>query len=734
MGSAPPTMSGYRADIDGLRAVAVLSVLLYHLEVGAISGGYVGVDIFFVISGFLISRLLLQEHVKCGTIDFGQFYLRRINRIVPALLFTLSISSIAAISLFTPNRLLEFGQSLLHATLSVSNVLFFSQSGYFDSSAELKPLLHTWSLGVEEQFYLIWPLVVSILLVRKGLFAIGVFAITVLSFCLASIFVDTHASAVFYLMPFRVFEFGIGAALLFLRPAEASKQIYLNCLLVAGVCLIVFSVTWFDNTSQFPGVNALIPCLGAALCIYSSENALFGSFLRSRVLVGIGAISYSLYLIHWPLIVFYKYYLEKQQLLGVDVVVLALAALLLAVVMYRYIEQPFRNGQLKPYHRYTTLILASFVLCYIGASIWGTSGWSWRAWSTGVYSAQEVKQAKAKRFTVRQKICSEKGWTECDNPVAGKISALVIGDSQSVDALNAMHRVLPLHDFSMSELGGCPPYADVRSLFPKNHLNLNKCVSLNKIRHDVAYLEKYDYLVINALYRSYTLDHLASYLSFLHQSGIEHVVVVGGYATLKEEMSELLNRYGRAGFDPNSYLEENAYEDQQYRKLVESYGFFYLSAKNAFCSDGDCRYFSENGTPFTFDKHHLSFEFGSELAVNDARGLQDYLAPLNSSRRKSASIDIVEWGPKSTYLNTNPNALPDGSMGIWIKVHSDQALDDVIVNFDGKAALITHSEPGLITAAVSMEQVSTIGAIAVTIVRQDDGKPIGVGEFTVLSK
>ena len=150
----------YRPDIDGLRAIAVLSVLLYHVGFDRLSGGFVGVDIFFVISGFLITKLLMSEYERSGNIDFKSFYIRRSKRLLPALFFTLIVSTIVAALLFTPQRLVTYGGSMIHSVLSFSNVYFFFQSGYFDVDSGLKPLLHTWSLGVEEQFYLIWPLLV----------------------------------------------------------------------------------------------------------------------------------------------------------------------------------------------------------------------------------------------------------------------------------------------------------------------------------------------------------------------------------------------------------------------------------------------------------------------------------------------------------------------------------------------------------------------------------------------
>src|SRR5688572_16591631 len=212
------TTDRYRRDIDGLRAIAVMSVVLYHYAPGTFPGGFVGVDVFFVISGFLITRLI-HDAVIANNFSFADFYLRRVRRLFPALLFTLLASTLAAILFLSPNHLTQYGGSLVSAIFSVSNFYFWRQSGYFDAAADTKPLLHTWSLSVEEQFYLVWPAVLVLLLTKTPrlplLVVVG--ALGIASVYLAERWLETDPSAAFFLAPARVIELASGAALVVLN-------------------------------------------------------------------------------------------------------------------------------------------------------------------------------------------------------------------------------------------------------------------------------------------------------------------------------------------------------------------------------------------------------------------------------------------------------------------------------------------------------------------------------------
>ena len=343
-----PKVSMYVKHIDGLRAFAVLLVVLMHLNVKLLSGGFVGVDVFFVISGFLITGLINREIILTGKFSFLNFYTRRIKRILPALIFTLLIVWLLGYLLFSANHFYRLGSSLSAAALSYSNVFFWTESGYFDLSSQLKPLLHTWSLGVEEQFYLLWPAFIYIISVKfdKKYLFISIILISLISVLLNFMLQNNHLDAVFYLMPFRIFEFGVGALMVWAMSYKVKKAWLKEVLCISGFFIILYAAISYDEITLFPSYNAFLPILGAALIIYAGNAKYCGFIFNNRIARGIGLISYSLYLIHWPLIVYYKYYsLEKLSL--ISQIVILLVSIIFSVAMYFFIEQPFRKGSNK---------------------------------------------------------------------------------------------------------------------------------------------------------------------------------------------------------------------------------------------------------------------------------------------------------------------------------------------------------------------------------------------------
>jgi len=333
----------YRADIDGLRSLAVLPVVLFHAGVQGMSGGFVGVDVFFVISGFLITGILKTD-ADLGRFSIADFYERRIRRILPALTFAIVLTFVAAYFLFLPSYFVDFGKSLVATGSFISNFYFWKYSGYFDNSALLRPLLHTWSLAVEEQFYIFMPIAVYWVhkyLSKRWIAVFGVAA--VLSFAL-SIFMTTKGpTANFFLLPTRTWELLLGS-LLALVPLKPLPKLYNNLLSVIGVVLIVVPVVLYSEATPFPGLSALPPCLGAAILIYvgTQNTSWMSQVLSWSPLVWIGKISYSLYLVHWPVTVFVRYYtLENPNALSVLFIIVL--SFILAVFSWWVVEQPFRN-------------------------------------------------------------------------------------------------------------------------------------------------------------------------------------------------------------------------------------------------------------------------------------------------------------------------------------------------------------------------------------------------------
>ncbi len=335
-------MNAYRPEIDGLRALAIVPVVLFHAGFATFSGGYVGVDVFFVISGYLITSIILTERAD-GTFSFRRFYLRRARRILPAL-FTVALTVIPfAFYLLPPPALQDFFQSLRYVATFTANTHFYKTTGYFDTFADLKPLLHTWSLAVEEQFYLIFPLLlIAGLRLGHRLPLIGLVALSVASFGTAEWALRHDPAAGFFLLPARFWELGIGAlAALYVSRNGAPRGRAVPAL--AGLILIGGSVFLLSATTPFPGFYALPPTVGTLLLIlFATTDTVIGRLLALRALVAIGLVSYSLYLWHQPILALGRAQFGPD--LGTPLVFAAITiSVLLAVGTAWWIENPVRR-------------------------------------------------------------------------------------------------------------------------------------------------------------------------------------------------------------------------------------------------------------------------------------------------------------------------------------------------------------------------------------------------------
>ncbi len=357
----------YRREIDGLRAMAVLPVIFFHAGFGLFSGGFVGVDVFFVISGYLITTVILNEK-QAGTFTLRRFYERRARRILPALFLVMLCCLPFAWWWMLPVEMEKFSRSLVAVSIFASNILFRKESGYFDSAAELKPLLHTWSLGIEEQYYVLFPLFIMLAwkLGRRFIVAI-LLVLLVASLAFAEYKIAHKPAAAFYLLPSRGWELLLGAlvafymenaaqspsearrgaagqSLIFLGVKTPSKRSVNNIGGILGIALIAYAVVAFDNATPFPGIYALVPTVGAALIILCATPQTFaGKLLGSKPLVGVGLISYSAYLWHQPLFAFARIS-GAEKTSSTLLMALAGASLLFAYFSWKYVETPFRSS------------------------------------------------------------------------------------------------------------------------------------------------------------------------------------------------------------------------------------------------------------------------------------------------------------------------------------------------------------------------------------------------------
>lgn len=422
----------YRPDIDGMRAVAVALVIAHHFGIGPFPGGYVGVDVFFVISGFLITSLILADGRRFSLLHF---YERRMRRILPALLVVIVATLATATVLFIPRDLSAVAESSTAALLFVSNFYFQAQSGYFDAAAELKPLLHTWSLGIEEQFYILHPLWLMLLARFGGWRSIvaGTAIVMFMSLSVSVLTTATDPTAAYYLLPARAWELSVGALLATGALAPPRKPFIATLAAGSGLALIVFAAVSFSAQTSFPGYAALAPVIGTALLLWAGQGASAMTRLLSwRPLVGVGLISYSLYLWHWPILVFGTY-AAGRALDGVQTVAALALVAGLSLVTYRYVERPVRNGALVPVPRLVSIVSAgaAVVLVVTGASyISGGFPSRLRPASAAILAADTPLERLP---CTGEQLVLDSGKTVCARGASGAAPSFVlVGDSHSV--------------------------------------------------------------------------------------------------------------------------------------------------------------------------------------------------------------------------------------------------------------------------------------------------------------
>lgn len=347
--SLPQHKAGYRPDIDGLRAIAVLAVVVFHLNKAWLPGGFVGVDVFFVISGFLITGIL-SRNIAAGTFSFADFYLARARRILPASLFCIVVTLLVGAVFMLPKDARDLGASAAASVISAGNIYFwkFLDTSYFAASSETVPLLHLWSLAVEEQFYLFWPLM--LLAAYKWLPGfmrpvLGLILIAV-SFLVGQRYLASDPSFSYYMLPARAGELMMGAAAYWCSTRMAGlKRGYAELLAVAGLALVAWSVVRLSETGGFPGYAAVPPTLGAAMLILagSTHRTITGRLLSLAPMVAVGRVSYSLYLWHWPVMAFYRYAYGEPTPAGYLYCVAAMT--IMTLISYFGVEKPLRAGR-----------------------------------------------------------------------------------------------------------------------------------------------------------------------------------------------------------------------------------------------------------------------------------------------------------------------------------------------------------------------------------------------------
>ena len=477
----------YRRDIDGLRAMAILPVLLFHAGFAPFSGGYVGVDVFFVISGYLITAIIARE-VEQGVYTYTNFWARRARRILPAALVLVLFTLVVGWFTMAPDDYLELGRSARAQALFSANFIFWEGAGYFDGPSELKPLLHTWSLAIEEQFYFIFPLLYMFawrfLRPHRYAFLCLIFLISLVA---SIVLLKPYPSATFYLLHTRAWELLLGS-LLALAPASGglSPRLY-QTVSTIGLAAILAPVFLYHADTPFPGAAALPPTLGTAAIIWANSyhHTWVSKLLSWRVFVWFGLISYSLYLWHWPLIVFHRY-TSVEELLLADKLMLVGASIVLAWLSYKLVETPLRNKTLLPTNKgmLWAALVSIIAVVAIGQQIRRSEGYPPRlpqdALNYAIASELSSDQKRCLKLKAKEIRAGELCRFGPDD--AGDAGLLFWGDSHATALLPAVqkktleHSVVTLHAAKSS----CPPLAG--SATPE----MPDCIEFNRAAESVA--------------------------------------------------------------------------------------------------------------------------------------------------------------------------------------------------------------------------------------------------------
>lgn len=604
----------YRPEIDGLRALAVIPVILFHAGFDWFGGGFIGVDVFFVISGYLITTIIITEMAE-GRFSILNFYERRARRILPALFVVMAASLPFAWWWLTPNDLLMFGNSLLSVSLFSSNILFWAESGYFDTAAELKPLLHTWSLAVEEQYYIVFPILLMltwklgvrwILLILLSLFF--------LSLGVAQWGTYHAASAAFYFLPTRAWELLVGVFVAFyLKYRTHVKSRATNQLVsLLGFGMIVFSIFAYDKTTPFPGLYATVPTVGTGLLILCAVPGTFVyRMLSQKPIVGIGLISYSAYLWHQPLLAF-----ARHRLLG-DVteallIGLCVASLLMAWFSWKFIEAPFRSKE-----KFTREVI-------FDGSVWGLAAFIVAGHLIGkndnIFSDWESD--------VRMHECLLQGDGETQHAphcYEDESGVLLWGDSHAAAlSVGLAEHYSGKTPFTQLTQSACPPIFGLET-----PLRRKTCNQINQRILDDLKKSKYRKVILHAswVHHDYPMsptelrEKLIRTFDELQKIEGLQLTVIGNAPRWAFEPAQL------AKFD-SEYIEANGlkyYKDSRVLdidalmlELQKKYGFSYLSPIDSVCIySGEARYcpLISNDEFLYVDGGHLS-RAGSEYVVS----------------------------------------------------------------------------------------------------------------------
>jgi peptidoglycan/LPS O-acetylase OafA/YrhL len=668
----------YRADIDGLRAIAVLPVLFFHTDLPGMSGGYVGVDVFFVISGYLITSILQKDMLQ-KRFSIIRFYERRVRRLWPALIAVVAFSLAVGWFILLPTNLKELGKSLVAVTVFSSNILFWRQAGYFDGAAELKPLLHTWSLAVEEQFYLFFPpFLLAMHRFAPKLITASFILSFIVSFGAAVLLLGSYQSLVFYNLPFRAWELLFGS-LLAVHTVPAFKDVRLaHASGLLGLGLIGASVVLLSKTTPFPGLAALPPCLGTALVIHAglTPGAWSARLLGVAPLVFVGKISYSLYLWHWPLIVFARLLHPEGELELWTSLLLIVVSFAAGAFSWRFIEQPFRAAP--PKGRFTARTM--FVGAAVVSGLWLIAGLG-LFFLRGVPSRLSVESQRlayaAEDFQPFPDTCGE--WP---GPRGVADGFCLIGDREAGDPTFFLwgdsHAGILVHGFEaaaeeahvsglFSNQAGCPAFFGVEKdeTVSDAHVDAECGANNRRIREILEAVDSIDRVILVGRWAYYSegggvgfnahqgvdlwrtdgergAESNAEVFAGALRETVETLRAMGKSVYVVRQIPELedfqaeqqaismlvrgaaaTDRLAEVSVIPRAeVLERQRVFEEAFPPLARQDGVTLIDTWGYFCDEQVCRALDDDGRPRYFDNNHVTTTTSRDLAPTFARAFQ----------------------------------------------------------------------------------------------------------------
>lgn len=648
----------YRPEIDGLRAVAVLPVILFHGGFDIFSGGFVGVDVFFVISGYLITTLLIED-IEQGKFSLLSFYERRARRILPALFFVMLCCLPFAWLWMMPEDLRDFAQSVLAVSVFASNFLFWRETNYFTVNAEEKPLLHTWSLAVEEQYYIVFPILLVLLwrFGRSPAFWV-IFLIAVISLALSEWGWRNKPSANFYLAPTRAWELFAGSLAAFIVTKHGIRGN--NWLALAGLGAIGFSIFAFDHTTPFPSIYTLVPVLGVVLLIlFATGETIAARILSTRVLVGIGLVSYSAYLWHQPLFAFARIrsFFEPGLALMSG---LAVLSIILAAVTWKLVEQPFRgkNAPLLPKRAQIFSASGAGILLFLAIGVAGhqAGGFPGRISSEALAMA-EVTDGDTSGCMNRPRPRDAADGKDCRIGASSVVPDIaIIGDSHAsmisgalTDSLLEQERSAAIYAY-----GWCAPLIH----FATNTSPKNNCLREVKAAFEqVLRRDELDTVILHAEWANYTTGYrphadrdTAAYLfspswafdwtsarvednAASFEAALDHalqalrdankrIILVLSVPEYTFDVPVTMAKFARFGrhasevprLSKDAYLQRNAAVLEVVNRLKQKHDFDVVDPSTAFCREDLCDIIDPSGASLYEDSNHITYE-GAQRVV-----------------------------------------------------------------------------------------------------------------------